>query len=111
MQTVRYLPRFEEGAIAFRWTAAGVLQAWHVWEFRLGRTGREYRIFRDGFTFWEPDNRLLDGWEPNFPGYDRVDWGSIQPVQGIEEQCSEVELDYDDGPTEAELLDLYTSLT
>lgn len=79
MTTAKHIPKFEEGAIAFRWTSIGeILQAWKVFGFRLTPKGeRQYRLWRDGFERWEPASELLTGWEDGFPGYDMVDWGQI----------------------------------
>lgn len=78
MTTAKHIPQFAEGAIAFRYSLNGTLQAWKVFGFRLNSKGqREYRLYRDGLDRWEPASNLLSGWEDNFPGYDAVDWGHL----------------------------------
>lgn len=78
MTTVKHIATFEEGAIAFRYSASGKLQAWKVFGFRLTPKGdRQYRLYRDGSSIWVNASALLTGWEDDFPGYEAVDWGSL----------------------------------
>ncbi len=94
MITAEYNPTFEEGAIAFRYTSAGTLQAWKVFAVRFNKGQKEYRLYRDSFKRWESASNLLTGWEPDFPGYDSVDWGGLHylPSQmDADKDCSEAD--------------------
>lgn len=104
-------PDFEHGSIAFRYTLRGELQAWNVFESKRSKRGLEYRIMRGGLLFWELASNLLTGWESDFPGYEFVDWGDINPIPGMSEK-SEPEDEYSGilETQEAELIELYSDL-
>lgn len=101
--------KFERGSVAFRYTLNGTLEAWDVFGSRPRRGNREYKIMRNGLMFWESEEKLLTGWEPDFPGYDAVDWGDISPVESIEENPGEKYQAYQ-AAKEAELVELYSDL-
>lgn len=104
-----HIAKFERGAIAFRYTLSGTLEAWDVFGSRPKRDGREYKIMRNGLMFWEVEENLLTGWEPDFPGYEAVDWGDISPVEAMAENPGEEYEAYQE-VKEAELVELYSDL-
>lgn len=74
------VPKFSYGGVAFRYTIKGQLQAWKVFDRQVSRGVVRYKVIRDGLLFWESEDRLLTGWEADFPGLDAVDWGTITPI-------------------------------
>lgn len=101
--------KFERGSIAFRYTLNGTLEAWDVFGSRLKGDSREYKIMRNGLMFWESEEKLLTGWEPDFPGYDAVDWGDTSSVESIAEDPGEEYQAYQTAK-EMELVELYSDL-
>lgn len=101
--------KFERGSVAFRYTLNGTLEAWDVFGSRLKGDSREYKIMRNGLMFWESEEKLLTGWEPDFPSYDAVNWGDISPVEAVAENPDEEYQVYQEAK-EAELVELYSDL-
>lgn len=101
--------KFERGSVAFRYTLNGTLEAWDVFSSRPKRDSREYKIMRNGLMFWEAEERLLAGWEPDFPSYEAVDWGDISPIEAVAENPGEEYQAYQ-AAKEAELVELYSDL-
>lgn len=101
--------KFERGSISFRHTLNGTLEAWDVLGSKPKRDSREYKIMRSGLMFWEAEEKLLTGWEPDFPGYEAVDWGDISPVEAVAQNPDEEYQVYQEAK-EAELVELYSDL-
>lgn len=101
--------KFAPGSVAFRYTLRGTLEAWDVVSSKQGRKSREYKILRNGLMFWEAEERLLTGWESDFPGYDAVDWGDISPIEAIAENPGKEYQAFQEA-NEAELVELYSDL-
>lgn len=109
MTTVKYIPRFEHGSIAFRKWDESCL-AYKVFGFRRSPAGEpEYRLFRDGLSFWCKSSYLLTGWEEDFNAK-TVDWGDITPSYTPPEDFPSDEDKEHYDAEESEFIKLYSDL-